>query len=60
MLQHHFWKRQRRAELKLRTIETVITLTTQFIQQWMAADGANKNIALPCNGTKTFRLLKLL
>jgi hypothetical protein len=38
-LQHHFWKCQRRAELKLKTIETVNTLTAQFIQQWIAANG---------------------
>jgi hypothetical protein len=43
VLQHHFWKRQRRAELKLKTIETVNTLTAQFIQQWIAANGAKEN-----------------
>lgn len=42
LLQHHFWKRQRRAELKLRTVETVNTLTAQFIQQWLAANGAKQ------------------
>lgn len=42
VLQHHFWKRQRRAELQLRTVETVNTLTAQFIQQWIAANGAKQ------------------
>jgi hypothetical protein len=37
-LQHHFWRRQRRAELKLKTVEVVNTLTNRFIQQWIAAD----------------------
>ena len=37
-LQHYFWRRQRRAELKLKTIEVVNTLTSRFIQQWIAAD----------------------
>ena len=41
-LQHHFWKRQRRAELKLRTVETVVTVTAKFIQQWIAASGAKQ------------------
>ena len=38
-LQHHFWKRQRRAELKLKAAEVVTLLTSRFIQQWIAADG---------------------
>jgi hypothetical protein len=37
-LQHHFWRRQRRAELKLKTVEVVNTLANRFIQQWIAAD----------------------
>lgn len=42
VLQHHFWKRQRRAELQLGTIKTVNTLTAQFIQQWIAANGVKQ------------------
>jgi hypothetical protein len=41
-LQHHFWRRQRRAELMLRTVEAVNTLTARFIQQWIAANGAKQ------------------
>jgi hypothetical protein len=41
LLQHHFWRRQRRAELKLRTVEAVNALTSQFIQQWIAHGHAN-------------------
>jgi len=41
-LQHNFWKRQRRAELKLKTAETINTLTSQFIQQWIAANGTKQ------------------
>jgi hypothetical protein len=37
-LQHDFWRRPRRAELKLKTVEAVNTLTSQFIQRWIAAD----------------------
>ena len=40
-LQHHFWKCQRRAEVKLRTVEIVNALTSQFIQQWIATGHAN-------------------
>jgi hypothetical protein len=42
VLQHHIWKRQRRAELKLKTIETVNRLIAAFIQQWIAANGAKQ------------------
>jgi len=41
-LQHHFWKRQRRAEIKLKAIETIATFTSRFIQQWIAANGAGQ------------------
>jgi hypothetical protein len=37
-LQHHFWRRQRRAELKLKTVEAINILTNQFIQRWIAAN----------------------
>jgi hypothetical protein len=42
LLQHHFWKRQRRAEIKLKAIETIATFTSRFIQQWIAANGAGQ------------------
>ena len=42
ILQHHIWKRQRRAELKLKTVDTVNTLTAEFIQQWISANGASQ------------------
>lgn len=42
LLQHHFWKRQRRPEIKLEAIETIAALTSKFIQQWIAANGAEQ------------------
>ena len=42
LLQHHLWKRQRRAEIKLKAIETIATFTSNFIQQWIAANGAGQ------------------
>src|SRR5579872_6278401 len=46
-LQHHFWKRQRRAEAKLKTIEVVNSLTSQFIQHWMAANFKKERYSPP-------------
>jgi hypothetical protein len=42
LLQHYFWKRQRRAEIKLKAIETITTFTSKFIQQWISANGAGQ------------------
>jgi hypothetical protein len=38
-LQHHFWKRQQKAALKLKAIEEVNALTAQFIRGWIDANG---------------------
>jgi hypothetical protein len=46
-LQHYFWKHQQRAALKFKTIEALNTLTAQFIQRWIEADGRKEQYAAP-------------
>jgi hypothetical protein len=35
---HAMWKRQRQQELRLDTIAALVTVTSEFYQQWIAAD----------------------
>ena len=57
-LQHYFWKHQQRAALKLKTIEAVNTLSAQFIQRWIEADGRKERYAPPLQWYEEFSAIE--